>query len=50
VKLTTHLHLMIRLRMSGDVLVLLLYAFMTWAGKILTYTHLEYFVTKSRGF
>jgi hypothetical protein len=32
--LTTHLHLVQRLGMSGAVLLLPLYAFMPWTGKL----------------
>jgi hypothetical protein len=35
--LTTHLHLVPRLRMSGDVTLLPFYAFMAWTGTISTY-------------
>jgi len=34
-KLTTHLHLVTRVRMSGDVLLLPHYAFMVWTGTTL---------------
>jgi hypothetical protein len=39
-----------RLRMGGAVLLLLLYAFMTWSRKILPYKHLEHSVKKPEGF
>jgi hypothetical protein len=37
-KLTTDLHLVPMLRMSGAIPLLPLYAFMTWAGRTLTFT------------
>jgi len=36
-KLTTHLHLVPRLSMSGAVPLLPIYAFIAWTGKILTF-------------
>jgi hypothetical protein len=37
VKSTTHFHLMLRLRMSGTILLLSLYAFMAWRGTALPF-------------
>jgi hypothetical protein len=36
-KLATHLHLLLRLRMSGYILLLPLHAFMVWTGKTLPF-------------
>jgi hypothetical protein len=35
VKITTHLHLVLRLRMNGAIPLLPLYSFMVWTGKTL---------------
>jgi hypothetical protein len=37
VKSTTHLHLMLKLRMSGSIPLLLLYASMAWTRKIIDF-------------
>ena len=43
-KLTTHLHLVPILRISGAILLLLLYPFMTWTGTTLCYLYLQLFL------
>jgi len=41
-KVTTHLHLVLRLRMSTAILLLLLYACMVWTETTLLFTFIYY--------
>jgi len=43
VKLTTHFHLVLRLRMSGATTLLPFHVFMAWTGKSLTFTDFGYY-------
>ena len=48
-RLTTHIHLVPRLRMSGAVPLLPLYAFMAWTGKTLIYLFVMATVNQNKG-